>query len=67
MKQTVANGNIKAEQILQSQILHWIAKLGSIGLQNWAPLACKTGAPLHQNLPHFRALKLALAPFFLVL
>ena len=36
------------------QILHWIAKLGgSIGLQNWE-------ASLHQNLPHFRALKLAL-------
>ena len=36
----------------------------TIGLQNWAPLACKTGGSiglqLHQNLPHFRALKLAL-------
>ena len=36
------------------QILHWIAKLGgSIGLQ-------KLELHFHQNLPHFRALKLAL-------
>ena len=50
------------EQILQSQRLHWIAKLGSIGLQklggsiglqNWSSIAPRF-------LPHFRALKLAL-------
>ena len=44
----------------------------SIGLQNWAPLDCKNCAFGLQNwnfidctkiLPHFRALKLALAPF----
>ena len=47
------------------QILHWIAKLGSIGLQNWeAPLDCKTGLHWLAKSTPFSCAKIS-APFYM--